>query len=73
MKIDETKNYIKRPELLAPAGREEVFYAVIEAGADAVELPRVVVIVALLLPNVPLCFQAVNFFLRKSTYQNIHH
>ena len=38
MKIDETKNYIKRPELLAPAGREEVFYAVIEAGADAVYL-----------------------------------
>ncbi|MCF6175713.1 MAG: U32 family peptidase [Victivallaceae bacterium] len=29
---------IKRPELLAPAGREDVFYAVLNAGADAVYL-----------------------------------
>ncbi len=32
------RELVKRPELLAPAGREEVFYAVIEAGADAVYL-----------------------------------
>ncbi len=38
MKTTKHNNSIKRPELLAPAGREEVFYAVIEAGADAVYL-----------------------------------
>ena len=38
MKTEKSNSLIKRPELLAPAGREEVFYAVIEAGADAVYL-----------------------------------
>ncbi|MGL4854463.1 MAG: U32 family peptidase, partial [Lentisphaeria bacterium] len=31
-------NNFYKPELLAPAGREDVFYAVLEAGADAVYL-----------------------------------